>query len=162
MPLSYSLKILIINYVAAHALLFLSSNCAIEIHKHTEQRTSLAAESWLTEKRLCAMLPLCLWCVHTAERMRWHYFPTGACLFTFLIYALAGDVIFFQSATHKASVSLPLTIFFSKPHGTLQLTECGCVMRELMCKMHRGSCRFSSRRRLSRRSNRTASFISLA
>lgn len=65
--------------------------------------------------------------------MRWHYFPTGACLFTFLIYALAGDVISLQSATHKASLLATYNFYTA----ALQPTECGCVMRELMYKMQR-------------------------
>jgi hypothetical protein len=94
--------------------------------------------------------------------MRWHYFPTGACLFTFLIYALAGDVISFQSATHKASL-FAAYYFFSTPHRTLQLTECGCVMRELMYKCITGAAYTAAGFHLAGAylaSNRTASFIS--
>lgn len=118
---------------------------AIEIHIHT------LAVSRDLHKKTCA------------EENEVALFPySGVCLFTFLIYALAarGDVIATQSATHKASFYPASSIFILRlARLHLQLTECGCVMRELKCKMQlqelqRG--RFSSRRRL----KQTTSFIS--
>lgn len=97
---------------------------AIEIHIHT------LAVSRDLHKKTCA------------EENEVALFPySGVCLFTFLIYALAarGDVISTQSATHKASFYLLHRAYNFYIHRLarlhLQLTECGCVMRELKCKM---------------------------
>lgn len=122
MPLSYSLEIRIIINGAAHALLFLASNwCDRNSHTHT------LAVSRDLHKKTCA------------EENEVALFPySGVCLFTFLIYALAarGDVIATQSATHKASFYPASSIFILRlARLHLQLTECGCVMRELKCKM---------------------------